>query len=77
VALFVASAWALLPAVAVWLVTFVRTAMQDRFLTAQLPGYRDYEPRARHRLFPGLGDRCLRRIRVQRPNFWTRPTIEG
>ena len=75
--MFLASAWALLPAVAVWLVTFVRTAMQDRFPTAQLPGCRDYAQRVRYRLLPGLGDRCLRRIRVQRPDFWPRPTIEG
>jgi protein-S-isoprenylcysteine O-methyltransferase Ste14 len=54
VALMLASAWALLPAVAVVVVTCVRTALEDRFLNAQLPGYRGYAQRVRYRMLPGL-----------------------
>ena len=32
----------------------VRTALEDRFLQANLAGYADYAPRVRYRLVPGL-----------------------
>jgi len=31
-----------------------RTALEDRFLHEQLPGYPDFAERVRHRLLPGL-----------------------
>jgi protein-S-isoprenylcysteine O-methyltransferase Ste14 len=32
----------------------VRTALEDRFLQAELPGYQDYTRDVRHRLVPGI-----------------------
>jgi len=54
VAFVLASAWALLPAVAVVVLTCLRTALEDRFLKAQLGGRQDYARRVRYRLLPGL-----------------------
>jgi protein-S-isoprenylcysteine O-methyltransferase Ste14 len=44
----------MLPAVAVVVLTCVRTMMEDRILNAQLPGYPDYARRVRSRLLPGV-----------------------
>jgi protein-S-isoprenylcysteine O-methyltransferase Ste14 len=46
--------WGLLPGAAVIGVFAVRTAMEDRTLVAELPGYADYAARVRSRLIPGL-----------------------
>ena len=48
------SLWALLPAAAALVVTVTRTALEDRTLQEELPGYRDYAHRVRDRLIPGL-----------------------
>jgi len=32
----------------------VRTALEDALLLRELPGYREYASRVRHRLLPGL-----------------------
>jgi protein-S-isoprenylcysteine O-methyltransferase Ste14 len=48
------SYWALVPAVASYLVLVVRTVLEDRTLHAELPGYREYAQRVRYRLIPGL-----------------------
>jgi protein-S-isoprenylcysteine O-methyltransferase Ste14 len=48
------SLWALLPAVAVSLLLLVRTALEDRMLWAELPGYADYALTVRYRLLPGI-----------------------
>jgi protein-S-isoprenylcysteine O-methyltransferase Ste14 len=32
----------------------LRTALEDRTLLAELPGYRDYAARVRYRLVPGI-----------------------
>jgi protein-S-isoprenylcysteine O-methyltransferase Ste14 len=52
--LLLASAWALLPAAVAAAGIVVRTALEDRDLTAELPGYRDYAARVRFRLLPGV-----------------------
>lgn len=44
----------MLHAVAVVVLTCVRTVMEDRVLNAQLPGYPDYARRVRSRLLPGV-----------------------
>lgn len=52
--LFLGSWWALIPGGLVIAVFIVRTALEDRMLQAELPGYREYTERTRYRLIPGL-----------------------
>ncbi len=54
VVLVLGSAWALVP-MALIIVLFVwRTAMEDRALRQELPGYADYAETTRYRLLPGV-----------------------
>lgn len=46
--------WALVPAALFILVLTLRTAMEDRTLQEQLPGYAEYASRTRYRLIPGI-----------------------
>jgi protein-S-isoprenylcysteine O-methyltransferase Ste14 len=48
------SAWAFLPTLFTLILYVIRTALEDRFLQAELAGYRDYAQRVRYRLFPGV-----------------------
>ncbi len=48
------SLWAFIPAVLTVLVTFIRTALEDRALQKELDGYRGYAERVRFRLLPGI-----------------------
>ncbi|MFZ6028496.1 MAG: methyltransferase family protein [Chloroflexota bacterium] len=48
------SRWALIPAILVVIVFVVRTALEDRTLQEELPGYREYAQRVRYRLLPGI-----------------------
>jgi protein-S-isoprenylcysteine O-methyltransferase Ste14 len=52
--LFLDSPWAYLPTLLIVALYIVRTALEDRFLQAQLAGYRDYARRVRYRLLPGV-----------------------
>ena len=36
------------------IIAVIRTALEDRSLQEELPGYRDYSKRVRYRLFPGI-----------------------
>ncbi len=54
IALALGSVWALVPAASALLITVVRTALEDRTLMAELPGYPDYAARVHHRLIPGV-----------------------
>jgi protein-S-isoprenylcysteine O-methyltransferase Ste14 len=54
VAFVLGSAWAVVPAILVTVVFVVRTLKEDRFLHANLEGYRDYARRTRFRLVPGI-----------------------
>jgi len=45
---------ALVPAVPAALLLLLRTALEDRTLQAELPGYAAYAARVRHRLLPGV-----------------------
>ncbi len=48
-------AWVgLLPALAAVVLFIVRTALEDRTLQAELPGYREYTQQTRYRLLPGV-----------------------
>ena len=48
------SLWALIPGILNALLTVVRTALEDRTLHAELPGYAEYAQRTRYRLLPGI-----------------------
>jgi len=54
VPLVLGSFWALIPAVLIDILFVVRTAMEDRTLMEELPGYSEYASRTRYRLFPGI-----------------------
>jgi len=48
------SAWTLIPAGAALVIAVIRTALEDRTLQEELPGYREYARRVKYRLFPGV-----------------------
>lgn len=48
------SVWTLVPATAAVVIAVVRTALEDRTLREELPGYREYADRVRYRLIPGI-----------------------
>lgn len=52
--LLLASAWAFVPALLSVIGIVIRTALEDRTLRAELPGYTDYTKRVRFRLIPGI-----------------------
>jgi protein-S-isoprenylcysteine O-methyltransferase Ste14 len=54
IALELGSWWALLPAAVIVIVFVIRTALEDRTLQAELPGYPAYAQRVHYRLVPGL-----------------------
>jgi len=51
-ALLLGSRWALVPAALSGVLVVVRTALEDRTLQRELPGYADYAARVRYRLLP-------------------------
>jgi protein-S-isoprenylcysteine O-methyltransferase Ste14 len=52
--LFLGSWWALVPASLIALLMVIRTALEDRTLQAELPGYAEYCRQTRYRLLPGV-----------------------
>ena len=48
------SAWTLIPVGVALVVAAIRTALEDRTLQEELPGYQEYTSRVRYRLFPGV-----------------------
>ena len=52
--LLLASAWAFAPTLLATLGILIRTALEDRTLHAELPGYSEYAARIRFRLIPGV-----------------------
>jgi len=48
------SRWSFLPAAFLTVVLIIRTALEDRTLQRELPGYSDYAKRVRYRLLPGV-----------------------
>lgn len=48
------SLWAFIPAGLTACLLVVRTALEDRTLQDELPGYKDYAQRVRYRLLPGI-----------------------
>jgi protein-S-isoprenylcysteine O-methyltransferase Ste14 len=53
-ALALGSLWALIPAAFVMCLFIVRTALEDKTLKEELPGYKEYAQKVRYRLVPGL-----------------------
>ena len=54
IVLALGSVWTLVPAAVALVIAAVRTALEDRTLQAELPGYPQYVQRVRYRLIPGL-----------------------
>lgn len=54
IVLALGSLWALIPIALALVFTVFRTALEDRTLQEELPGYSDYARRVRYRLFPGI-----------------------
>jgi protein-S-isoprenylcysteine O-methyltransferase Ste14 len=54
IVLALSSVWALVPAAVAVIITVLRTALEDKTLQDELPGYRDYTQRVRYRLVPGI-----------------------
>jgi len=52
--LALSSWWALIPAAVALVIALIRTALEDRALQEELPGYKEYAQRVRYRLFPGI-----------------------
>lgn len=52
--LLLGSSWALIPGGLIGALFILRTALEDRTLIEELPGYREYTARVRYRLFPGI-----------------------
>jgi protein-S-isoprenylcysteine O-methyltransferase Ste14 len=46
--------WAIIPAAVALIITVLRTALEDRTLQEELPGYQDYARRVPYRLIPGI-----------------------
>ena len=54
IVLALSSVWTVIPAVVALVIAILRTALEDRTLQEELPGYREYAHRVRYRLFPGI-----------------------
>ncbi len=54
VVLTLGSWWALIPGGLIGGLFIIRTALEDRMLQAELPGYKEYAARVRYRLVPGV-----------------------
>lgn len=48
------SLWAIIPGGLAWALLVVRTALEDRTLIDELPGYKEYARQTRYRLIPGI-----------------------
>lgn len=53
IVLALSSVWTLIPVGVALVIAVIRTALEDRALQEELPGYREYAGRVRYRLFPG------------------------
>jgi protein-S-isoprenylcysteine O-methyltransferase Ste14 len=46
--------WALIPGGLMVVIFVIRTALEDKTLVEELPGYAEYAQRVRYRLIPGI-----------------------
>jgi len=54
IVLALSSMWTLIPGAVALVIAVTRTALEDRTLQEELPGYKEYARRVRYRLFPGI-----------------------
>jgi protein-S-isoprenylcysteine O-methyltransferase Ste14 len=54
IVLALGSVWTIIPAVVALMIAVIRTALEDRTLREELPGYPEYTRRVRYRLIPGM-----------------------
>ncbi len=54
IALALGSEWTFIPAAGAVIIAVIRTALEDRALQEELPGYREYAQRVRYRLVPWI-----------------------
>ncbi len=54
IVLALSSVWTIIPAFFALVIVLVRTALEDRTLREELPGYNEYSKRVRYRLFPWI-----------------------
>lgn len=54
IVLALGSVWTLIPGAVASIISIIRTALEDRTLHEELPGYQEYADRVRYRLFPGI-----------------------
>ena len=54
IALALGSWWAMIPASLIGILFVIRTALEDRMLIDELPGYREYTTQVRYRLLTGM-----------------------
>ena len=54
IVLALGSVWTLIPALVASIIAVIRSALEDRTLKDELPGYRDYARRVRYRLLPWI-----------------------
>ena len=54
IVLALGSYWTLIPAAVALIIALIRTALEDRTLLEELPGYQEYARKVRYRLAPGI-----------------------
>jgi protein-S-isoprenylcysteine O-methyltransferase Ste14 len=54
IVLALGSVWTFIPAIVAFVITIIRTVLEDRTLQDELAGYRDYARRVRYRLILGI-----------------------
>ena len=54
IAFVLGSWWALIPGSVIGVLFVIRTALEDRMLQDELPGYKEYAQQTRYRLIPGI-----------------------
>ena len=54
IVLALGSVWTIIPVIVALIIAVIRTALEDKTLQEELPGYRDYAHRMRYRLIPGV-----------------------
>jgi protein-S-isoprenylcysteine O-methyltransferase Ste14 len=54
IVLALGSVWTIIPAIVALIIVVIRTALEDQTLQEELPGYREYVRRVRHRLIPAV-----------------------
>lgn len=54
IVLALGTVWTLIPTAVALIIAVIRTALEDRTLQDELPGYRDYAQRVRYRLIPWI-----------------------